>query len=75
MQLYQLSRKKNVVLIYCRTEAMPYSMADRSMSTSSPFISGIFFFLLLGREGMKHEQESVQYLEVMIRNYDTKWLH
>lgn len=26
-----------------------YSMADRSMSTSSPFIRGIFFFLFLGK--------------------------
>lgn len=30
--------------------ASPYSMADRSMSTSSPFIRGIFFFLFLGNE-------------------------
>lgn len=32
------------------TGQSPYSMADRSMSTSSPFIRGIFFFLFLGNE-------------------------
>lgn len=30
-----------------------YSMADRSMSTSSPFIRGIFFFLFLGEEAIR----------------------
>lgn len=29
-----------------------HSMADRSMSTSSPFIRGIFFFLFLGKEAI-----------------------
>ena len=30
-----------------RNSGKSYSMAERSMSTSSPFIKGIFFFLFL----------------------------
>lgn len=35
------------------TPAAPHSMAERSMSTSSPFIRGIFFFLFLGKESTR----------------------
>lgn len=37
--------------------AMSHSMADRSMSTSSPFIRGIFFFLFLGKETVNTDEK------------------
>lgn len=36
---------------------MSHSMADRSMSTSSPFIRGIFFFLFLGKETVNTDEK------------------
>lgn len=46
--------------LICQIEAavVSYSMADKSMSTSSPFIRGIFFFLFLGKETIRTERIS-----------------
>lgn len=38
---------------------LSYSMADKSMSTSSPFIRGIFFFLFLPKK--KNKEHLVKY--------------